>query len=51
MEEGDNCPECNFGDMLYNKVEDCSCHIDPPCSACVENSLVCDNCGYEEGED
>lgn len=22
----------------------CSCHINPPCSACVEAPLICDRC-------
>jgi hypothetical protein len=47
MEEGDNCPECD-GTMVFPEVENCSCHISPPCAACVSNSLTCDSCGYTE---
>lgn len=49
MEEGDYCPceDCG-GRLVSPPVEGCSCHISPPCSACVNNPLVCDSCGYEE---
>ncbi len=46
FEEGDACPdlECN-GVFGYKDVVDCSCHIAPPCNQCVENPLVCLECG------
>ncbi|MGI6691177.1 MAG: hypothetical protein ACOX63_10140 [Christensenellales bacterium] len=44
-EEGDTCPKCNEGKLKYGPVENCTCHIFPPCSACVDNPLVCDSCG------
>jgi len=46
-EEGDKCPfpKCN-GKLYYPPVENCSCHINAPCSACVNNKLVCDKCGF-----
>lgn len=44
--EGDSCPECVEGVLGFEPVRDCSCHINPPCSACVDNPLVCNNCGY-----
>ena len=49
LEEGDKCPEegCT-GTMEVGPVENCSCHISPPCSACVNNPLTCNVCGYEE---
>ena len=46
-EEGDSCPKCR-GELGYPKVENCSCHINPPCSACTNNSLSCENCGWKE---
>jgi hypothetical protein len=52
LEEGDTCsePGC-LGKMHYAPVENCSCHINPPCGNCEHNPLVCDACGYnEEGE-
>jgi hypothetical protein len=50
LEEGDKCPQpgCN-GIMGYEPVENCSCHINPPCSRCEHNPLVCLECG--NGED
>lgn len=46
IEEGDNCPECIIGVMGFKPVENCTCFISPPCSQCVNNSLVCLNCGW-----
>jgi hypothetical protein len=47
LEEGDECPKCRSGSMGYQPVDGCSCHISPPCSVCIENPLVCDECGYD----
>lgn len=47
-QEGNECPECSAGKMIYTRKESCSCHIHPPCSACVDAPLVCDVCDYEE---
>lgn len=49
FEEGDKCPECD-GNFHYPPVENCACHINPPCSACTDNRLECDKCGYEPEE-
>ena len=51
MEEGDFCadPKCN-GVMQFFPVEDCCCHISPPCNACVENPLSCSICKFSEDE-
>jgi len=37
---------CN-GAMHLEKVENCTCFISAPCSACVNNPLICDTCGEE----
>jgi hypothetical protein len=50
FEEDDRCPECGKGKLYYPPVENCSCHINPPCSACTDNKLICDKCGYEPEE-
>lgn len=44
----DSCPdeECK-GTMKEKPSENCSCHINPPCSACMNAGLVCDKCGFE----
>ena len=51
-EEGDLCNRdgCR-GIMGYNPVENCSCHINPPCSHCVENPCVCLECGEEVSDE
>lgn len=35
------------GVMTLGKVQNCHCHISPPCWACVENPLVCSECGHK----
>ena len=45
-QEGGKCPECG-GALFYPPVEDCSCHISPPCSACTDNVLLCHDCDFE----
>ena len=45
--EGDNCPLCEMGQMGIF-VENCSCLINPPCSACTSAPLVCNKCGHEQ---
>ena len=49
LEEGDDChcENCS-GKMGFEEVIGCYCHIAPPCSACVDNPLVCLECGFEE---
>lgn len=61
-EEGDPCgrieepeedaprghrPKPCAGIMIFGPVENCSCHISPPCGWCENNPLVCDTCGAE----
>ena len=45
-QEGGKCPECG-GALFYPPVEDCYCHISPPCAACTNNPLRCPDCGFE----
>lgn len=48
-EEGDRCPEVGCkGTLKYGEVKNCSCHINPPCSKCVDNPLICDICDFED---
>ncbi len=49
IEEGDRCPHC-CGRMGYGDVEGCRCHISPPCNACVDNPLICLQCGLSADE-
>ncbi len=48
-EEGDRCPTIGCNKFIeYCQVENCSCHIAPPCSACVGNPLQCRGCGWTD---
>lgn len=51
LDEGDACPDiaCT-GTMQFRPVENCSCHISPPCLACTSNPLVCSECGKEASQ-
>ena len=48
-EEGDKCPECKDGILDWEERKtSCSCHINPPCSACTDRRLKCNKCGWLE---
>lgn len=50
--EGDVCGrEGCTGHIDRHPVENCSCHISPPCSACMEPKNFCPVCGWEEADD
>ena len=48
IEEGDSC-SCG-GTFEYIPNGECTCHIAPPCSACVNSILKCNKCGMDEEE-
>lgn len=50
--EGDRCNRdgCD-GIIVFNEPEGCSCHICPPCSACVNAGSSCPKCGWDEREE
>lgn len=50
--EGDTCGRdgCK-GSIESHDVENCSCHISPPCGACTAPRGYCEACGWEELED
>lgn len=48
FDEGDMCPDSQCDGRLSTKpTENCSCHISPPCSACLDAPLICDACAME----
>ena len=47
MDELDKCPSCD-GVLVFPPVENCSCHINPPCSECTSIRLTCLACGWME---
>lgn len=59
-EEGETCNreaagapdgyECH-GKIENRPVENCSCHIAPPCPACTEDRLWCPECGWVSADD
>ena len=45
---GERCGRDGCTGVIENgKVEGCSCHIDPPCSACTSDWAFCPDCGWE----
>jgi hypothetical protein len=50
-EDGGKCPckDCP-GLLAFEPVVNCSCHIDPPCSACLDRIFVCEECGWQDGD-
>lgn len=42
--DGSNEPYICMGKIDWPPVKNCACHINPPCSACVDNQLMCDKC-------
>jgi hypothetical protein len=50
--EGETCGRSSCkGLVKEHPVENCSCHINPPCSACTAPRGYCEACGWEESED
>lgn len=52
VDEGETCGRdgCT-GKIEVKPVENCSCHINPPCSACTSPRGECPECGWDEAED
>jgi len=50
-DEGDACPfdRC-IGVLRFAKVQNCSCHISPPCGECENKTLHCSECGWSPGD-
>lgn len=51
LQEGSACPECWKGTLFFKAEKSCSCHINPPCSACVNAPLTCNRCGWKRDEE
>ncbi len=51
-EEGDMCGiDGCCASLSFTEVENCSCHISPPCSQCVNNPLRCPKCGWSDEQE
>jgi hypothetical protein len=50
--EGDTCGRKGcVGVLAEHEVENCSCHIAPPCSACTAPREYCPECGWQAKDD
>lgn len=50
--EGDTCNRAGCQGVIHTlPVENCSCHICPPCSACTSPRSFCPVCGWEEANE
>ena len=50
--EGDTCGrEGCLGEIRLEKVENCSCHISPPCWAHENADMCCPGCGWRAADD
>lgn len=50
--EGERCNRDGCEGILgFQPVEDCTCHISPPCSACVNNPLACPKCDWQSDDE
>jgi uncharacterized protein YheU (UPF0270 family) len=48
-DEGDRCGRDGcVGVIRMSLAENCSCHISPPCQACLSTYLYCPACGWQE---
>lgn len=50
--EGDKCMHSDCDGLFeYIRQGQCSCHISPPCSNCVDAPLICNKCGEYSDEE
>lgn len=50
--EGDVCGRKDCAGVIeYAPVENCSCHISPPCSACTAPRAFCPECDWREADE
>jgi len=50
--DGSKCPRKDCaGTVVLSEVDDCQCHINPPCEACVESGFCCDTCDWESSNE
>jgi hypothetical protein len=50
--EGDTCNrEGCEGVIQMRRAENCSCHLNAPCSACTAPRQFCDTCEWDEADE
>lgn len=48
-EEDSVCNRMGCGGIIeLHPSDNCSCHINPPCTSCTDPRLFCTTCGWEE---
>ncbi|EKC5520937.1 hypothetical protein OP256_001301 [Vibrio parahaemolyticus] len=52
LELGSKCPRCEMGELEIEYLDDCTCFMFAPCSACIDAQLECSHCGesFKHGE-
>lgn len=51
-EEGATCGRAGcLGTITLRETDNCSCHISPPCSACMAPRLYCSDCDWDEADE
>lgn len=51
-EEGSRCARWGCSGVIkVEQVENCSCHISPPCGQCTSVGLTCPKCGWRSEDD
>ena len=51
-DDGEKCNRNGCDGIIETReAENCSCHINPPCSACTSPRNYCDKCGWEQADD
>jgi hypothetical protein len=50
--EGEKCNRSGCGGIIVlDPIENCSCHVSAPCSACIGQSCSCPKCGWSTIEE
>ena len=51
VNEGDACRDHScIGFYTFPEIENCTCHISPPCGACLDAQLICTDCKMTQDE-
>lgn len=52
VDEGETCRRDGCaGKIKHRPVENCSCHINPPCGSCTDPRAYCEECDWDERDD
>jgi hypothetical protein len=52
FDSGEICGRASCkGEISLREIENCSCHLDAPCSSCTEPRGQCGECGWDQRND